>query len=202
MPKVQDLSSFRVPSGFRGRSAIVVQLWWIVQATLFRLSPQVLYGFRSFLLRLFGARIGKGVLIRPSARITYPWHLEIGDHCWVGDDSVLYNLGKITIGNDVAIAHRVYLCTGLHDYEDPQFSIAASPITIEDEVWLPNDIFVGPGVTIGRGCVVGARSTVLRDLPEMMLCAGYPAKPIRPRLTPRDDIREARHREQVCALQD
>ena len=69
-------------------------------------------------------------------------------------------------------------------------------------MWLPNDIFVGPGVTIGRGCVVGARSTVLRDLPEMMLCAGYPAKPIRPRLAPRDDIREASHPEQVCALQD
>jgi putative colanic acid biosynthesis acetyltransferase WcaF len=194
---VQDLGSFRVPPGFRGRSAIVVQLWWIVQATLFRLSPQVFYGWRSFLLRLFGARIGKGVLIRPTARITYPWYLEIGDHCWVGDESVFYNLGKITIGNNVAMAHGVYLCTGLHDYEDPAFPISASPITIEDEVWLPNDVFIGPGVRVGRGCVVGARSTVLRDLPAMMLCAGYPAKPIRPRLTKPAGATQKRDQQEV-----
>jgi putative colanic acid biosynthesis acetyltransferase WcaF len=182
MHKVQDLRSSRVPPGFRGRSAVLVQLWWIVQATLFRLSPQVLYGWRSFLLRLFGAQIGKGVGIRPTAQVTYPWKLEIGDYCWIGDDCVIYNLGKITLGSNVALAHRVYLCTGLHDYTDPSFPIGASPITVEDEVWLTNDVFVGPGVRIGRGCVVGARSTVLKDLPEMMLCAGYPAKVIRPRL--------------------
>src|SRR5690606_37453676 len=71
--RVQDLARFRLPPGFRGRSALVVQLWWLVQATLFRLSPQVCYGWRRWLLRLFGARIGQGVLVRPSARITYPW---------------------------------------------------------------------------------------------------------------------------------
>jgi putative colanic acid biosynthesis acetyltransferase WcaF len=182
MQKVQDLRLSRVPPGFRGRNAVLVQLWWIVQATLFRWSPQVLYRWRSFLLRLFGARIGKGVGIRPTAQVTYPWKLEIGDYCWIGDDCVIYNLGKITLGSNVALAHGVYLCTGLHDYTDPSFPIGASPITVADEVWLTNDVFVGPGVTIGRGCVVGARSTVLKDLPEMMLCAGYPAKVIRPRL--------------------
>lgn len=181
--RIQDLSTFRVPPGFRGRNAFVVQLWWIVQATLFGWSPQVLYGWRNFLLRLFGARIGKGVAIRPGARITYPWKLEVGDYCWVGDESVFYNLDKITLGNNVALAHRVYLCTGLHDYTDPAFAIRALPIAIRDEVWLTNDVFVGPGVTIGRGTVVGARSTVLHDLPETMLCAGYPAKAIRPRLS-------------------
>ena len=167
---IQDLSSFKMPPDFRGRSVIVVQLWWIVQGILFSLSPQFMYGWRRFLLRLFGAKIGKGVLIRSSARVTYPWKLTIGNHSWVGDDTVLYNLGTIEIGSNVAIAHRVYLCTGFHDYVDPRFSIGASPIVIEDEVWIPNDVFVGPGVRIGRGAVIGARSTVLHNLPPMMLC--------------------------------
>lgn len=179
---IQDLSSFKMPSNFRGKSPIVVQLWWIVQGIFFGLSPQFLYGWRRLLLRLFGAKIGKGVLIRSSARITYPWKLAIGDHSWVGDDTVLYNLEMIEIGSNVAIAHRVYLCTGFHDYTDPRFSIGALPITIGDQVWLPNDVFIGPGVKIGEGTVVGARSTVFHDLPPMMLCYGNPAKPIRPRL--------------------
>lgn len=182
MPEIQDLGSSHVPAGFRGRSAIIVQLWWIVESTLFRMSPQIFYGWRSFLLRLFGARVGKHVAFRPSVRVTFPWKLEIGDYCWIGDDSVFYNLGQITIGSNVAFAHRVYLCTGLHDYTVPSFPISAVPIKIEDEVWITNDVFVGPGVTIGRGAVVGARSTVLKDLPGMMLCAGYPARVIRGRL--------------------
>lgn len=179
---IQNLSSFKMPPNFRGKPAIVVQLWWMVQGILFGFSPQFMYGWRRLLLRLFGAKIGKGVLIRSSARITYPWKLVIGDHSWVGDDTVVYNLERVEIGSNVAIAHRVYLCTGSHDYEDPQFSISASPIIIEDQVWLPNDVFVGPGVRIGQGTVVGARSTVFHDLPPMMLCYGNPAKSIRPRL--------------------
>ena len=92
-PRFQDLSRFRLPADFRGRSAVWVQLWWLVQATLFRLSPQFLFGWRRWLLRLFGARVGAGVLIRPTATITYPWKVAIGDHSWVGDDVVLYSLG-------------------------------------------------------------------------------------------------------------
>ena len=177
----QDLSMFAMPKKFRGRSAFVVQLWWIVQGTLFRMSPQALYGWRRFLLCLFGAKIGKHVIIRPTARITYPWKLKIGDSVWIGDHAEIYNLGPITIGSNVSISHRVYLCAGTHDYRKKSFPIEAPPIRIEDEVWLPVDVFVGPGVTIGRGVVVGARSAVLTDLPEGMVCYGSPAKPIRPR---------------------
>jgi putative colanic acid biosynthesis acetyltransferase WcaF len=179
--RFQDLSQFRMPRGFRGRSAVVVQIWWIVQDTLFRWSPQALYTWRNFLLRLFGARIGKSVRFRPTVRVTYPWRLSVGDNVWIGDDCVLYNLGDITIGSSVAIAHNVYLCTGTHDYTKIDFPIGQRPIHIEDEVWLPNEIFVGPGVTIGRGTVVGVRSTVLQDLPPAMICYGHPAKPVRPR---------------------
>lgn len=180
--KYQDLSKFKQPAGFRGRSAITVQLWWIVQGTFFALSPQFMYRWRNFLLRLFGASIGKNVLIRPKARITYPWKLTMGDNIWIGDESVIYNLADVVIGNNVSIAHRVYLCTGLHDYSKLGFDISAKSILISDEVWLPNDIFVGPGVKIGRGVVVGARSSVFSDLPEGMICYGTPAIPIKQRI--------------------
>ncbi len=182
IPIYQDLSKFQVPHDFRGRSKVLIQLWWIVQATLFRISPQFMYEWRNFLLRLFGAKIGKGVKIRPTSNVTYPWNLSMGDHSWIGDDCTIYNLGRISIGNNVALAHKVYLCTGMHDYNDIFFAIYAKEIVICDEVWLPNDVFVGPGVTIGRGTVVGARSTVLCDLPEAMICYGNPAKPIKPRV--------------------
>ena len=155
MPTYQDLSKFIVPKEFRGRSIWIVQLWWFIQATLFRLSPQIFYEWRNFLLRIFGAQIGKGVKIRSTALITYPWHLNIGDNCWIGDQCTIYNLGKITLGNNVALAHHVYLCTGMHDYRDINFQIYSLEINIMDEVWLPNDVFVAPGVTIGKGAVVG-----------------------------------------------
>ncbi len=180
-PKYQDLSKFTVPADFRGKSKVYTQLWWFVQSSLFKLSPKFMYSFRCSLLRLFGAKIGKGVLIRPSATITYPWKLSIGDYTWIGDESIIYNLGYIEIGSNVSIAHRVYLCTGFHDINKITFDIGEKPIKIEDEVWLPNDVFVGPGVTIGRGTVVGARSSVFGDLPEGMICYGSPARPIKPR---------------------
>jgi len=177
----QDLSRFVVPPGFRGNNKIYLQLWWIVQASAFKWSPQILYGFRRFLLRCFGAKIGEKVLIRPTAHITYPWHLEIGDYSWIGDDTVIYNLAPIKIGANVAIAHRVYLCTGQHDTARVTFDIGAQPITIEDEAWLANDCFVAPGVRIGKGAVIGARSTVLKNMPTAMICVGYPCRPVRMR---------------------
>ncbi len=177
----QNLQEFTMPDGFRGRSSVIVIIWWAVQSTLFAWSPQPFFGWRNFLLRLFGAKIGRGVKIRPTTRITYPWKLKIGDHCWVGDYCQLYNLDRIELGNHVALAHKVYLCTGSHDKEDRRFQIQSRPVYIEDEVWLTNDVFVGPGVTVGKGVVVGARSTVLKDLPEGMICFGYPAKPVKKR---------------------
>ena len=180
-PRYQDLTRFRMPAKFRGRSAWFVQFWWIVQDTLFRFSPQVMYGWRNFLLRSFGATLGKNVRIRSTARVTYPWKLVIGDNVWVGDDCVFYNLERISLGSHVALAHAVYLCTGRHDYTKIDFPIDALPIEIEDEVWLTNDVFIGPGVRVSRGAVVGTRSTVLDSLPGGMICYGSPARARRPR---------------------
>ncbi|OIQ89955.1 putative acetyltransferase [mine drainage metagenome] len=178
----QDLSRFRVPSGFRGRSAVVVQLWWLIQASLFAWSPQFLYGWRRWLLRCFGARVGEGVLIRPSARVTYPWKLILGDRAWIGDEVVLYSLGSIRVGADAVVSQRCYLCAGTHDYSTPGFDILALPIVVGDQAWVASDVFVAPGVAIGRGAVVGARSNVFADLPEGMICVGSPCRPVKSRL--------------------
>jgi len=177
----QRLNAFQLPSGFRGRSAVTVQAWWLVQATLFAWSPQFMYGWRRFLLRLFGANIAQGVLIRPSATITYPWKVKIGDFSWVGDEVVLYSLGEIEIGKHSVISQRSYICTASHNYTSPDFSIHANKNTIDDEAWIATDVFIAPGVTIGRGCVVRARSSVFSDMPSGMICGGSPAKSIRPR---------------------
>ncbi len=183
--RYQDLARFALPAGFRGRSALTVQVWDIVQATLFRGSPKIAFGWRRFLLRLFGAKIGRDVLIRPSARIAYPWKVSIGDRSWIGDEAVLYSLAEITIGSDAVISQRSYLCAGAHDPEDPAFTQIGEPITIGAECWLAADVFVAIGVSIGNGTVVGARSTVLHDLPPAMICYGYPARPIRERGAPK-----------------
>ncbi len=184
---VQDLKTFCLPANFRGRPAWVVQLWWIVQATLFRCSPQVLYGWRRFLLRLFGCSVGNGVEIRPSADITYPWKVSIGDYSWIAHGATLYSLGEIHIGANVVVSQGSYVCAATHDMQSPSFAICDKPVWIEDEVWIAADVFVAPGVRIGRGAVVGARSTVFHDLPPMMVSFGNPAKPVRPRFVPQLD---------------
>lgn len=182
MNKIQDLNKFILPKNFRGRNAFVVQLWWIVQGTFFRMSPQFLYGFRNFLLRLFGAKIGEKVIIRPTARITYPWKVSIGDYSWIGDDVVLYSLGEIEIGKNVVISQKSYICTASHDYLQSDFPIFAKKSTIEDECWLATDVFVSPGITIGEGSVIGSRSSVYKDIPSNKVCIGSPAKIIRERI--------------------
>jgi putative colanic acid biosynthesis acetyltransferase WcaF len=179
--RYQNLASFTMPENFRGRPAWLVQIWWIVQSTLFGCSPQIFYGWRRFLLRLFGAQIGRGVIIRPTARITYPWKLKIGDHAWVGDHVALYTLGEITIGDNAVVSQNSYLCTGSHDDSKPSFDIYAKSIIIEPQAWVATDVFIAPGVTIGTGAVIGARSSVFKNIPPGMVAIGAPARVIGPR---------------------
>lgn len=179
----QNLKKFDLPKNFRGCNSAKVQLWWLVQSTLFSMSPQFMYSWRIWLLSLFGAKIGKGAIIRPTVRITYPWKVSIGNHSWIGDHAELYSLGEIEIGSNSVISQNSYLCTGSHDFTKETFDIYAKKITIEDEVWVASDVFIAPGVTIKKGAIIGARSTVLNDMPEGMICYGYPAKPVKPRMT-------------------
>ena len=187
----QDLSTFRMPPGFRGRSAVVVQLWWCVQSLFFHHSPHFANGFRCWLLRRFGARVGHHVVIRPSVRITYPWKVSIGDYAWIGDGAELYSLAEIEIGNHAVVSQFSYLCGGDHDYRSSDFAIQGRPIRIADEAWVASHTFIAPGVSIGKGAVIGARSAVFTDMPAGMLCVGSPCRPLRPRLdtAPRNQTR-------------
>lgn len=174
--KYQQLDQFRVPSGFRGRSRVYVQLWWLTQATFFAMSPQVCYGWRRWLLRLFGAKIGRGAIIRPSVKTPYPWKLTIGDYCHIGDEVHLYTYGEIEIGDCAVVSQRSYLCTGYHDHTSPRFDLLAKKIVIGPEAWVAADVYVGPGVTVGYGAVIGARSSVFKDIPPGVIAVGAPAK--------------------------
>ena len=141
---LQRLDLFTLAPGQRGRSALTVQLWWLVQGSLFRWSPQFAYGFRRWLLRLFGARVGAKALIRPSATVTYPWKVDIGEHAWIGDDAVIYSLGPVHIGAHAVVSQRSYLCAADHDPDQPDFPLRERAVRIEDGAWVATDVFVAP----------------------------------------------------------
>lgn len=176
-----DLSKYNQSWFDRGRPGWFVLLWWLVQAIAFPLTPQPLYGVRRSLLRLFGAKIGKNVFIRPTARFTYPWKIAIGDYSWIGDDVVLYSLERIDIGKHCVISQKSYLCTGSHDIQAPAFDLITTPINLSNGVWVGADCFVGPGVKIGANAVIGARSSVFKDMPAGQVCLGSPCRPCYPR---------------------
>ena len=177
----QNLDSFSLSQKFIGKHKLILLFWSFVQCTLFALSPQFMYGWRRFLLRIFGARLGKNVVIRPSVKIIYPWKLNIGDYSWIGDDVTLYAIGKINIGSNTVISQKSYLCAGGHDYKSPTFDTFAKDINIGNKVWITTDVFIAPGITVGDGAIVGARSSVFEDLPENMVCIGNPAKAVKSR---------------------
>lgn len=158
----------------RGKPSWYVILWWLVQAIAFPLSLHNFNGFRCWLLRLFGATIGKGVVIRPTARFTYPWNVTIGDYSWIGDDVVLYSIDRIEIGCHSVVSQKSYLCTGSHDIDKISFDLISAPIQIGNGVWIATDCFVGAGVTIGANSVIGARSSVFRDLAAEQVAWGTP----------------------------
>lgn len=157
-------------------------LWQMVQVTFFALSPRPLHGWRAMLLRLFGAKLGQGVHVYPGAKIWAPWNLDLGNECGIGSGAILYSQGKITIGKRAVISQGAQLCSGTHDYTLPGFPLITSPIHVGANAWVAADAFVHPGITIGEGCVIGARSVVTKDMPAWMVCAGHPCKPIKERI--------------------
>lgn len=176
-----DLSKYDQSWFDRGKPGFWILFWWLVQAICFPLTPQPLNNLRCALLRLFGAKIGKGVMIRPTARFTYPWKVEIGDYSWIGDDVVFYSLDYIYVGSQCVISHKSYICTGSHDFQDPAFGLITKPIQIGNGVWIAADCFIAPGVTIGANAVIGVRSTVFKDIPEAQVAWGNPCRPQYPR---------------------
>lgn len=156
-------------------------VWGFVWLTLYRPSPTLLHGWRRFLLRLFGAKIGKPAYLYPSARIWAPWNLEMGDHSTLAKDVDCYCVDKIRIGSMTTVSQYSFLCTASHDYLDPailhqpQMPLVTAPITLGDRVWITADVFIAPGITIGDGTVVLARSSVFNDLPPWIVASGNPA---------------------------
>jgi putative colanic acid biosynthesis acetyltransferase WcaF len=137
--------------------------------------------WRVFLLNLFGAKVSKEAAIAASARIWLPAHLELGPRSTLGPGVDCYNMAPIAVGARTIVSQRAFLCAGAHDIRDPSFQLTARPIFIGDDVWIAAEAFVGPGVTIGDGCVLGARACAFADLEAWTVYRGNPAGPVKPR---------------------
>ena len=156
-------------------------LWTLVRATLFRASPPVLNPLRIAILRLFGARIERGVYVAPSCHIDFPWNLRIGHGAYLCHCTIVNCMGTIDIGPESRISQYAHLCAGTHDYQRADMAIIRCPITIGRRVWIAADAFVGPGVNIGDEVMLAARSATFSDLPAGFICVGEPAVPRKPR---------------------
>ena len=155
-------------------------VWMLVWAVLFRPTPWFLGSWRSWLLRRFGARIGNANL-HASTKIWAPWRLELGNDVYIDMGVNLYNPFGITIGDRVIVSQNTFLCTATHDYRDPRYALTGGTITIESDTWVAAEAFIGPGVTIQQGAVVGARAVVTRNVEGCTVVAGNPARRIRER---------------------
>jgi putative colanic acid biosynthesis acetyltransferase WcaF len=133
-------------------------------------------------LRIFGAKIGLGVVIKPSVRVKYPWRLEIGDYCWIGEEAWIDNLEAVRIEANVCVSQGVYLCTGNHDWTDPFFRLITAPILICEGAWIGAKAILCPGVQVGAGAVAAAGSVVTKSMDAYTIYAGNPARAIQRRI--------------------
>ncbi len=156
-------------------------VWNVVWLLLASWTPPPLHGWRALLLRLFGAKIGKRTRIYGSARIWYPPNLEMGDYSVLGWKVNCYSQGKVILEDYANVAQYVHLVTGTHDIDDPSFQLYTKPIRICRYAWLASDCFVGPGVTVHEGAVLGGRAVAFKDLEPWTVYVGNPARAIRKR---------------------
>jgi putative colanic acid biosynthesis acetyltransferase WcaF len=178
--KTLDISSCRKLRPY-SRSEYLGRALWAAASPLFRFSPRPFFGWRRFLLRLFGARIAKNVHVYPSARIYLPWNLTLGEEASVGEWALIYNLGPVMIGDWATISHRAHLCAGTHDYRDPTLPLLRLSIDVGAQAWICADAFVGPNTSVGEGAIVGAASVVVKDVGPWQIVAGNPARFIKMR---------------------
>ena len=166
---------------FTFRNKVRRAFWTISWFVLFLPSPVPLFGWRSFLLRRFGARIGSRNFIYPSARIWAPWLLETEAVVTIGRGAEVYNPGGVVLRQHSIISQEAYLCGASHNYNDPNFPFQSKRIVLEPYSWVCARAIVLPGVTIGEGAVLGAGSVTARSLVPWWVYAGNPAKQIKPR---------------------
>lgn len=151
-----------------------LQIWRCIDTLFFKTSLNVFSWWRVFLLRLFGAKIGKGCYISPKCTIFIPWNLEMGNYCSIDDYAYIKPMTKIKIGDYVSIANFVHIIPGGHDVRSRDFSSDLSPVTIGNGVFIGADSYISKGVNIGQMAVIGARSVVLKDVPENTIAFGCP----------------------------
>jgi putative colanic acid biosynthesis acetyltransferase WcaF len=159
-------------------------LWQPVWLIFFRLSPRFTFGWRNFLLRCFGAKIGPRCAIYPSCRIWAPWNLEMGEQSCLSFDVDCYCVDKIRIGNFVTVSQYAFLCTASHDIGSLDMALKTASIHLADRSWVCADVFVAPGVTMGEGSVAAAGAVVVRDVPAWNVVGGNPARFIKIRRLP------------------
>ena len=156
-------------------------LWALVYTCLFRPSPKHLLGWRRFLLRCFGAKMGAGSVVHPNVKIWAPWNLEMGDLACLAFGVDCYCVDKIRLGTRVTVSQYAFLCTASHDVDDPATPLVTAPITLEDGAWVFAGAFIGPGVTLHEGAVAAAHAVVVKDVPAWTIVGGNPAKVLRAR---------------------
>lgn len=169
------LSTFRNDWYRPGRSRFWQAAWFFLGLPLLRSALIPSSAFRRSLLRLFGARLGQGVVIKPGVRVKYPWRLAVGNDCWLGEDCWIDNLADVVLGHDACLSQGSYLCTGNHDWSDPAFGLIAQPIHIEAGAWVGARSVICPGVTLGEGAIAAAGSVVNRSVPAGEIHVGNPA---------------------------
>lgn len=178
---VTDLSTFRNNWFDRGAPRWKELCWLFVSAAFFRHSLSLWNSAKIWWLRRFGAKIGKGVLIKPQVQIKFPWRLQIGDHSWVGENVWIDNLVAVEIGAHVCISQGAYLFTGNHNYKKTTFDLMVSPIDIKDGAWIGAKAIVCPGATVGSHAVLTAGSVATGNLDEFGIYQGNPAVKVRQR---------------------
>jgi putative colanic acid biosynthesis acetyltransferase WcaF len=174
-----DLSTFDNSWYHPGRSRLIRALWFFLGLPLLRCSVLPSSRLRVALLRIFGARLGDAVVIKPGVRIKHPWLLSLGSRSWIGEDVWIDNLVDVTIGSDVCISQGAYLCTGNHDWSDPAFGLIAKPIVLANGCWIGARSTICPGVTVHQCGVAAAGSVVSKDVPAFEIHSGNPAALVR-----------------------
>ena len=159
-------------------SRVVWSAAWLILA---RFTPPPLHAWRRFVLRAFGAQVGKGARVHGSVRIWLPANLVLGDHCLIGPGVRLYDQGQIVIGTQTVISQGAHVCASSHDITDPNFQLVLRPIQIGADVWVAAEAFVGPGVTVGDRAVLGARAALFEDAEPDGVYSGNPARLIKQR---------------------
>lgn len=156
-------------------------VWIVVWGMLAAWTPPQFHPWRRMLLRLFGARVSPTARIYGSARIWYPRYLDLRSNAAIGPGVICYSMAPITIGEGAIVSQRAHLCAGTHDIDEEHFQLVARPIHIGAKAWIAAEAFVGPGVTVGEGAVLGARGVTVKNLPDWSVNAGNPARFIRSR---------------------